>query len=132
MAGGVANIWGTLKVPQDDPIGFVLDKLRINERSRFPYEEGSLSYDNPKYSRTYADFFAGRFLNDMEPCFDQMDGYCLKDEEKGAMVLYFEDSGKIEIDLSSNSTQQIGVFVNTKKVYDEIGPCILQPGVQIA
>ncbi|GIW61142.1 MAG: hypothetical protein KatS3mg087_2208 [Patescibacteria group bacterium] len=108
IAGGVANIWGNL----DD--GGV---------SGF-----SLPYPNPEWIQTYATFWEGRFLNDMEPCSELSDGYCLGDPARASFVFYKENTNVVQGDLTGVAGDLRVVWVDTKAPYLELDGCVATAG----
>lgn len=84
MAGGVANIWGNV--------------MGISQ------EAGSLPFEHPEWSRTWADFFdkPGRFTFDMERRPDLVEGdgaYALFDAVTGMLIVYAEATDSVQINL---------------------------------
>ena len=107
LAGGVANIWGNLR----------------NENGSIAAH--SNPYPNPEWINTYALFWQNRFLNNMEPCNDFTDAYCLGDTDLNSYVLYKEDTDEITLSLPSRNTQDnlIVMVVDARSSYEELGPC---------
>jgi len=101
MAGGVANIWGHFPRGRDSWLG-------------------SAPYLSPEMIRTYARFFAHRFLNDMMPVSEITDGVCLKDRLCTRLVFYKEDTRSITMDLSKMSEPQQAVAVDARRPYREL------------
>ena len=101
MAGGVANIWGYLPRGRDSWLG-------------------SAPFEHPEWIKTYARFFAHRFLNDMTPAPDITDGVCLKVPAGTHYVFYKGDTASIEMDLSEMARGQGAVALDTKKPYREL------------
>jgi hypothetical protein len=101
MTGGVANIWGHLPHGRDSWLG-------------------SAPYEHPERIKTYARFFARRFLNDMTSTQHITDGVCLTVPAGTHYVLYKEDTNTIEMDLSKMALSQEAVAVDAKKPYHEL------------
>ena len=124
MAGGVANIWGNLKTPSDDPIGYLLDKIKPG-RAMFPYDDGSLSYPIVNQIKTYSTFVEGRFLKDMIPCDGSSNGYCLGDSTSHSYILFRENSDSFSFKVPEDENIYKAIFVDARKSYEEIGPCLI-------
>ena len=107
MAGGVANIWGYL-LPDDD-------------------RGGSRPYPTRHQIRSYADFFANRFLNGMERDNTLTDGVCLR-RGNAHFLFYGEDVHEISMNLSSMATAQPAIAIDTKTPYYEFEIGELEPG----
>ncbi len=110
LAGGVANIWGNLIEEDGGTSDF------------------SLPYPNPEWIQTYATFWEGRFLNDMEPCSELSDGYCLGDPARGSFVFYKESTNVVQGDLTGVAGDLRVVWVDTKAPYLELDGCVATAG----
>ena len=111
FAGGVTNIWGNYTNP---------------DGSKWRYKSSTI-YPNPEWIKTYSRFIENRFLKDMETCNELSNGYCLADPAKDSYLFYRENTNFIEIDLSQESSNLKAVLIDTKKDYEELGPCIISP-----
>ncbi len=124
MAGGVGNIWGNV--------------LNVAQ------ENGSLPFEHPEWSRTWADFFEkpGRFTFDMERRPDMVTGndvYALFDAIAGTLIVYAENTDSIQLklfklliegepneDIGGGTGQNLGsmqmrvIAVDTTEAYREI------------
>ena len=98
MAGGVANIWGHFP------------------RGRDAWQ-GSARYEDARSIKTYARFFASRYLNDMSPA---PDGMCLRVPTGTHYVYYQEQTAAVAMDLSEMVGPQRAVAVDTAKPYREL------------
>ncbi len=114
LAGGVANIWGR-RIDQNG-----VKNSKATQRS-YPYL-------NPHWIKTYATFWQGRFLKDMEPCNDLTSGYCLGDASLDSYVFYGENIDQLEVDLSGIDGTLDAVFVDTKAPYNEVATCRMTAG----
>ena len=114
MAGGVANIWGNVQ-----------DSDAVNQS-----DTSSLPYPNDYQIKTYSQFFANRFLRDMERCNSLTDGYCLGTGLDGLTVFYKEDANSVLLDLSSAPSDLRAIAVDTKLAYAEIDLGVLSPSNQ--
>lgn len=101
MAGGAANIWGYL---HGDSFS----------------ESASRPYPNVRALKTYAEFFQGRFLLELDQDNDITDGVCLRTPDRTRYLVYKEDAGSIRLDLSRMAGPQPAVAVDTAKPYQEI------------
>jgi hypothetical protein len=111
MAGGVANIWGDL-TGEGGSGG------------------GSTPYDHPHWSRTYADFFANRFLNDMVRDNGITTGaVCLRSPDRTRYLFYREGASAVQMDLSNMDGAQQAVAVDALRPYEEISLGSLSPGI---
>jgi hypothetical protein len=106
MAGGVGGWWGYFW-------------------PRFTPE----TYPNPEQFRTHREFWAGRFLFDMQrdnALSDDAEARVLR-SEAGHLVFYRVDSEAIHLDLSGMSGPQPAVAVDTRKEYQELDLGSLDP-----
>ncbi len=106
MAGGVANIWGYL-LPNDD-------------------EGGSRPYPNQHQIRTYADFFANRFLKGMERDNALTNGVCLR-RGNSQFLFYGEDLNEITMNLDAIDSPLPAIAIDTKTPYYEFQISELEP-----
>jgi hypothetical protein len=100
LAGGMGSWWGFYK-------------LGVAESPLPPYP-------NPEQLRTVNQFWADRFLLDMERANSLTDGYCLKTTTNADYVFYKESTNSIAMDLSSMAGALPAVAVDTKLEYAEI------------
>ena len=107
MAGGIANIWGNL-LPTAD-------------------EGGSRPYPIKDQVKTYARFFEGRFLKEMETVYDGPELRLVTPEGTHAIV-YREDADVVRLDLSGMQEALPAVAVDAKAPYREIEVGPLAPG----
>ncbi|QXD16197.1 DUF5060 domain-containing protein [Rhodocaloribacter litoris] len=107
MAGGVSAIWGWDGSYKRDP------------------------YSNPHWFKTHFVFWENRFLNDMEPCSELSDGYCLGDPARASFVFYKEETDQIQGDLTGVLGQLDVVFVDTKAPYVEVDGCEATAGLNV-
>ena len=107
LAGGVANIWGNLR----------------NEDGSTA--EHSNPYPNPEWIHTYTQFWKGRFLQNMEPCNELSDAYCIGDADLNSYVLYKEAVDELSITLPGNNLSLPAIVVDTQNPYVELGPCTI-------
>ena len=99
MAGGAANIWGNL-LPEAD-------------------EGGSQPYPIKEQIKTYARFFEGRFLKEMQTVYDGPE-LRLVTPEGTHTIVYREDTDVVRLDLSGMDKRGPAVAVDAKKAYEEI------------
>jgi hypothetical protein len=106
MAGGVANIWGSLDA-----------------------EGRSLPYPHAAWFRCYAAFFADRFASDMHACPEVVDGgVAMRSADGGRAIFYVEDADSLTIDLSDMSRPCAAVVVDALGPYAETDVGLLTPG----
>ena len=87
MAGGVANIWGSLVQP-------------------------SGAYERKQWIQTWARFFEHRFLKELVRANDLTDGVCLKTPDNTRAIFYKEDAESIRLDLSRLRSEQPAIAVD--------------------
>ncbi|MCA9927854.1 MAG: hypothetical protein KC419_05240, partial [Anaerolineales bacterium] len=114
MAGGVANIWGNL----------------TGDTSANDGSDTSFPYSNPEWIKTYATFFADRFILDLDRCNSLTNGVCLQRPNNKDYIFYGEDVTSLQLNLAGMSGGQTAVAVDAAKVYSEINLGKLNPSNQ--
>ena len=81
---------------------------------------GSKPYPNPHRIKTCAEFFRGRFLNDMVRDNSLTDGVCLRTPDHARFLFYKEDAEAVRVDLSKMAGPQRAVAVDALRPYQEM------------
>ncbi|MFK7805839.1 MAG: DUF5060 domain-containing protein [Anaerolineae bacterium] len=97
MAGGIANIWGNMQFDEGGS-----------------YQEGSRVYPNKSELKIYSDFMNPRFHGDFETCNSLTNGMCLKTPNNSQFIFYRENVSSITLNLSSMTSAQPFIAINTK------------------
>jgi len=87
-------------------------------------------YPNPEQLVTVNQFWANRFLLDMERANSLTDGYCLKTTTNDNYVFYKEDTSSVQMNLSGMATALPAIAVDAKLGYAEIDIGTLSPTSQ--
>jgi len=106
MAGGAANIWGNIIVPQDHSL-------------RSKVKDTSHPYPNKEQLLTYAKFWKNRFKKEMVRDNKITNGACLR-LGQSFYVFYKENTSSLTMDLSNMEGTQQAIAVDAKKAYQEI------------
>jgi hypothetical protein len=85
-------------------------------------------YPNPEQFRCCRDFFADRFLLEMQRADQRTDGHALATPDRKHMVFYTEDTDQITLDLSGAPGPLPVIAVDTTRAYREIHIGTLDPG----